>query len=121
MKKFADFVIEKRGLVLGIFVAITFFFLFQIRAVKVYTKFADLLPQGHEYIKTYNSIRAKFGGANTVTMLLQVRTGDIFNPATLQKIRHISDELYYIPAVDRFKITSLAEYGGGFAAQIRRI
>ena len=46
--------------------------------------------------------------ANTVTMLLQVRTGDIFNPATLQKIRQITDELYYIPAVDRFKITSLA-------------
>ncbi len=108
MKKFADFVIEKRRLVLGIFVAITLFFLFQIRDVKVYTKFTDLLPQGHEYIKTYNQIRAKFGGANTVTMLLQVRTGDIFNPATLQKIRHITDEVYYIPAVDRFKITSLA-------------
>ncbi len=108
MKQFADLIIEKRAMVLIIMGVLTLFFLVSLRNLKVYTTFADLLPQGHEYIKTYNAIRAKFGGANTVTMLLQVRTGDIFNPATLQKIRHITDELYYIPAVDRFKITSLA-------------
>ncbi len=108
MKKFADFVIEKRGLVLVIMALITLFFAFALRDLKVYTKFADLLPQGHEYIKTYNEIRAKFGGANTVTMIYQVRQGDIFNPTTLKKIRELTDELYYIPAVDRFKITSLA-------------
>ena len=108
MKKFADYVIERRALVLSIFGVITLFFMFYITDLKVYTKFSDLLPQGHEYIKTYNQIRAKFGGANTVTLLLQVRKGDIFNPTTLQKIRDITDELYYIPAVDRFKITSLA-------------
>ena len=108
MKKFADFVIEKRGLVLIIMGLITLFFAFNMLNLKVYTKFSDLLPQGHKYIKTYNQIRAKFGGANTVTMIFQVRKGDIFNPATLKKIREITDELYYIPAVDRFKITSLA-------------
>ena len=62
MKKFADFVIEKRGLVLVIMGLITIFFAINAINLKVYTKFADLLPQGHEYIKTYNSIRAKFGG-----------------------------------------------------------
>ncbi len=108
MKKFADFIIEKRGLVLIIMGLITLFFAFNMLNLKVYTKFSDLLPQGHKYIKTYNEIRAKFGGANTVTMIFQVRKGDIFNPATLKKIREITDELYYIPAVDRFKITSLA-------------
>ncbi len=108
MKKFADFIIEKRALVLIIMGVITLFFAFTLSDLKVYTKFADLLPQGHAYIKTYNQIRAKFGGANTVTMILQVRKGDIFNPSTLKKIREITDALYYIPAVDRFKITSLA-------------
>ncbi len=108
MKKFADFVIEKRGLVLVIMSLITLFFAINAVNLKVYTKFSDLLPQGHEYIKTYNEIRAKFGGANTVTMIYQVRKGDLFNPVTLQKIRSLTDELYLIPGVDRFKITSLA-------------
>jgi predicted RND superfamily exporter protein len=41
-------------------------------------------------------------------MLLQVREGEIFNTTTLQKIKDITEELYLIPGVDRFKIFSLA-------------
>jgi len=91
MKKISDFIIEKRLLVLTILSLIS-----------------DLLPQGHEYIKVHNSIRAQFGGANTVNMVLQVREGDIFNPTTLKKTKDITDELYFIPGVDRFKIMSIA-------------
>ena len=108
MKKLADFVIEKRGWFLAIISIITLFFLYQVKNLKVYTTFADLLPQNHEYIKVHNSIRSRFGGANTVTMVLQVKQGDIFNYTTLKKIRDITDELYLIPGVDRFKILSLA-------------
>ena len=86
---------------------ISVFFLYKVKDLEVHTKFADLLPQGHEYIKVHNKIRAQFGGANTVNMVLQVREGDIFNTTTLQKIRDITDELYLIPGVDRFKILSL--------------
>ena len=43
-----------------------------------------------------------------MVMVLQVREGDIFTPQTLQKIRDITDELYFIPSVDRFKIASIA-------------
>jgi len=108
MKKFSDFIIENR---IGIFTIIsltTLFFAYQIKDLKVSTNFADLLPQGHEYIKLHNKIRSQFGGANSVALVLQVREGDIFTPQTLQKIRDITDELYFIPSVDRFKITSIA-------------
>jgi len=108
MKKLSDFIIEKRLLVLTIISLISLFFVYKVKDIEVYTKFADLLPQGHEYIKVHNRIRAQFGGANTVNMVLQVKEGDIFNPTTLQKIRDITDELYLIPGVDRFKILSLA-------------
>jgi len=108
MKKLSDFIIEKRIWILSITLLITLFFIYKVRDLKLYTKFADLLPQGHEYIKTHNRIRAKFGGANTVVMVLQVKQGDIFNHTTLQKIRDITDELYFIPAIDRFKISSIA-------------
>ncbi|MCK5514490.1 MAG: hypothetical protein KAJ00_08325, partial [Deltaproteobacteria bacterium] len=108
MKKLADFIIEKRLLVLTIISLISLFFVYKVKDIEVYTKFADLLPPGHEYIKVHNKIRAQFGGANTVNMVLQVKEGDIFNPTTLQKVRDISDELYLIPGVDRFKILSIA-------------
>ncbi|MBW2184294.1 MAG: MMPL family transporter, partial [Deltaproteobacteria bacterium] len=102
------FIIEKRIPVLIIISLISIFFVYNLLKLKVYTKYADLLPQRHEYIKVHNSIRARFGGANTVNMILQVREGDIFNPTTLQKVRDITDELFYIPGVDRFKILSIS-------------
>jgi predicted RND superfamily exporter protein len=108
MNKFSDFIIEKRLAILIIISLITFFFGYKVKDLEVHTKFADLLPQGHEYIKLHNRIRSQFGGANSVVMVLQVREGDIFTPQTLQKIKDITDELYLIPAVDRFKIASIA-------------
>jgi predicted RND superfamily exporter protein len=108
MRGFADFIIEKRLPILIIFLLITLFFTYTATTLKVLTQFGDLLPQQHEYIKLHNTIRHLFGGANHVTMLLQVREGDIFNRTTLQKIKDISEELHLIPAVDRFKILSIA-------------
>ena len=107
MKRFADIIIEKRLLFLAIIILVSLFFAYKLKDLEVYTKYADLLPQGHEYIKVHNKIRAQFGGANTITMILQVKEGDIFNPTTLQKIRDISDELFLIPGADRFKVLSL--------------
>jgi len=108
MKKFADLIIEQRLWFLTVISLITLLFIFLLKDLEVYTKFADLLPQGNEYIKVHNKIRSQFGGANTVNMVLQVREGDIFNPTTLKKIMDITNELYLIPGVDRFKIFSLA-------------
>jgi len=108
MKKFSHFIIEQRVLIFITISLATLFFGYKIKDLEVHTKFADLLPQGHEYVKLHNRIRSQFGGANSVVMVLQVREGDIFTPKTLQKIRDITDELYFIPAVDRFKIASIA-------------
>ena len=108
MERISDYIIEKRVVFLIVISLVSIFFMYRASQIKIYTIFSDLLPQKHEYIEVYNSIRAKFGGANTITMVLQVREGDIFNPTTLQRIRDITDELYLIPAVDRFKINSIA-------------
>jgi predicted RND superfamily exporter protein len=108
MRKIADFIIEKRVLILVVISLISIYFVYEVKDLKVHTNFADLLPQKHEYIKVHNSIRSRFGGANTVVMVFQVKDGDIFNPTTLQKIKDITEELYLIPGVDRFKILSIA-------------
>jgi hypothetical protein len=108
MNKLSDFIIEQRIVFLTIISLFTVFFMYRTATIDIYTKFSDLLPQNHEYIKLHNRIRTQFGGANTTNMLLQVREGDIFNTATLQKIKDITEELYLIPGVDRFKIFSIA-------------
>ena len=108
MERFAEFCIRRRNLVLGIILLITLFFVYEVAHLRVATVFDDLLPQGHEYIKVHNRFRRLFGGANHVTIVMQVKEGDIFNKTTLEKIKHITDELYKIPGVDKFKVISIA-------------
>jgi len=108
MERFAEFCIRRRNVVLGIMLLITLFFGYYVAKLKVATVFDDLLPQGHEYIKVHNRFRRLFGGANHVTIVMQVKEGDIFNKTTLEKMKHITDELYKIPGVDKFKVISIA-------------
>jgi len=120
MEKFANFVMKKRLLIILIILGITLFFLYllinplgffndsKIFKLRVDTDFADLLPQRHPYIKVHNKIRDTFGGANQVIIMVQVRKGDIFNQKTLTKVKEITERLETFPAVDRYKIRSIA-------------
>ncbi len=108
MKKFAKAVITYRAFILAAMIAITVLWALQIPTLSIVTSFADLLPQTHPYIKIHKEFRETFGGANQLTMLLEVKKGDIFNQETLGKIKYVTEELLTIPGVDRFKILSLA-------------
>ncbi len=78
------------------------------RKLTISTNFNELLPQDHEYIKIHNEFRETFGGANFLVMMVSVKEGDIFNTKTLEKVRHITNELEKVPGVDRYKIISMA-------------
>jgi predicted RND superfamily exporter protein len=120
MEKFADFAIKRRFPLLVAILIITLFFLYQlinplgfftdapILKLRIDTDFAELLPQRHPYIKIHNKIKETFGGANQVIIMVQVRKGDIFNQETLGKVKEISERLEQFPAVDRYKIRSIA-------------
>lgn len=116
MKRFADFIIEKRLPILLVIIGITIFFLYQaIAHLTVKTIYPDLLPRNHAYTKLHEQIESKFGGSNQVLIMLQVRDPedggkykDIFNVETLTKLKAITEKLYLFPSVDRNKITSLA-------------
>ena len=108
MEKFADFLIKRRIMILIAVLLGTVFFAYQLRHLKIHTSFDDLLPQNHPYVKLHNQFRPIFGGANQVTMMLEVKKGDIFNVKTLEKIKYINDKLPDIPGVDAFKVMSLA-------------
>ena len=49
----------------------------------------------------------KFGGTNSVIIGMEVKDGDIFTQKTLQKIIDFSNELYFLPSIDRTKVVSL--------------
>ncbi len=108
MKRFSELLIRYRALIIIIITVLTVLWATQIPKLKVVTSFSDLLPQSHAYIKVHNEFQEKFGGANQLTLLMEVKQGDIFNPKTLSKIKYVTEELEKIPGANRFKIVSIA-------------
>ena len=108
MKRFTELLIKFRAAILIIITIITVLWATQIPRLNIVTSFGDLLPQTHDYIKVHKEFQKKFGGANQLTMLMEVKQGDIFNQGTLGKIKYVTEELEKIPGANRFKIVSIA-------------
>ena len=104
----ARWVLRHSWISLGTILLITAFFASHARKVEMYSQFADLLPQGHPYIKAYNHFRQTFGGANVVVLAVAVKEGDIFNTQTLQKIRDVTEAVDQIDGVNHYQVASIA-------------
>ncbi len=100
--------IEKRTTVLLTIAIITLIFaLFAIRLDMV-TRFDELLPQNHPFIQVYNQYSPTFGGANTISIMLEVKEGSIFTKETLTKIFEMTQRLDKIHGVNHELVNSLA-------------
>lgn len=106
--RFAEKVLFANPVVyLAIIVLMTGFFALQIPNLKIYTDFADLLPQNHPYIKLHNQIRDTFGGANGIIISVQVDEGTIFTDETLARIHRLTQAADSLPSVNHNLVSSL--------------
>lgn len=69
--------------------------------------FTKQLPLQHEYMKTFVQYQQEFGGANRVLIALSARSGDIFTPEFFAALREVTDEVFFLPGVDRALVSSL--------------
>ena len=101
----AKFIINRRLIILILFLLATIFFAYRSINVPVKTIFEDLVPR-HPY-STLAEEFAHFGGANRIIITVAVKKGDIFTTPTLQKIIDISDAIKFVPGIDRNKVYSI--------------
>ena len=115
-QRLAHWMLDHRLITIALVVIPTLVLAYSLPTIEVYSRFADLLPEKHEYIKNYNRMKQTFGGANVVTMSLQVEgEGDIFTYKTLNKIKHLTEEVDLIQGVNHYQVASIAH------PKIRRI
>ena len=69
--------------------------------------FAKQLPRDHEYIKTFFEYQDRLFGSNRVMIVLRAREGDIWSQAFLSKFQALTDEVFFLPGVDRRTVSSL--------------
>jgi uncharacterized protein len=115
-QRLAHWMLDHRLFTMLLILAPTLFLAWSLPTIEVYSRFADLLPEKHEYIQNYNRMKQTFGGANVVTMSLQAEGGeDIFTYDTLNKIKHLTEEVDLIQGVNHYQVASIAH------PKIRRI
>ncbi|MFK4752857.1 efflux RND transporter permease subunit [Oceanobacter antarcticus] len=93
--------------ILAAILLITLFFAAQIPAVKMYSDFADLLPQEHPYIELHNSIKDSFGGANVIVVGVEVLDSSVFSNEALQKIHRVTMAVDSLTGVNHNLVTSV--------------
>mgnify|MGYP000064761428 CR=1 FL=1 len=93
--------------VLTLIALLTLFFALRIPGLKIYTDFADLLPQQHPYIHLHNSIKDDFGGANVLVVGIEFDEGDIFTNERLALIDRVTQAVDNLPGVNHNLVSSV--------------
>lgn len=76
--------------------------------LQVNASFERMIPSSSPYIKNYFAYRNELPGlGNTVRIVVENKSGDVYDAAYLEKLRKINDTLYLIPGVDRSWMKSL--------------
>jgi predicted RND superfamily exporter protein len=105
--KLEDLLFDNRRKVIAIFLVLTALMTWSASSIGIDAGFAKLLPLEHEYMQTYLKHREQFGGANRILIALVAKEGDIFTPEFFEALKAASDEVFFIPGVDRSRVSSL--------------
>jgi predicted RND superfamily exporter protein len=108
VRKLEHYVFDFRlPVVLVIALLTVLFATFAVRGLHIDTRFTKQLPLQHEYMRTYLQHQEEFGGANRVLVALEARDGNMFSAEFLQALKLATDEVFFIPGVDRARVQSL--------------
>ena len=104
----ANVLIGRRHLLAALFVALTALFGYSATKVKLDPGFLKLIPIKHEYMKTMMAHMKDFSSANMVLVNLRWKgKGDIYNPEFMTALRKATDDVFFIPGIDRTRVSSL--------------
>src|SRR3984893_4276391 len=91
-------------------IAVTVFMSYWAIHLPIATRFEDLFPATHPNTVLYREFRRQYGGAQTLVLLVRVKTGDIFNFKTLHDIQDITADVDKLYGVNHNEVFSLASY-----------
>ena len=96
VKKIADAVIQYRTIILIIAIVITSIAgYFAITGVTLRASLNEMLPSNHENVKLYEEFSDKFGGVNTVLVMVENINGTVYDKEFLEIYKKISDTFYF--------------------------
>ena len=101
-------VFNNRMAVMVICAAITLILSYQMTKLVFNASFEKMIPQSNIYIKNYMANKTELRGlGNSIRVVVENPQGDIFDPAFLETLKLINDELFLVPGVDRAWMKSI--------------
>jgi len=99
----------RRKLTMSILLILTAWFAWEAAHIKPDAGFDKSIPLEHQYMQVLKQYMAEFGGANTVLVALIQKEdkGDIYNAAFLTALKSATDEVFFLPGIDRSRVSSL--------------
>ena len=107
LARFSAWIFRHRLLLVCFFTVLTVIMAGFASRLHVDASFDKSLPLDHPYINTFTKYQSEFGGANRVLVALMAKDGDIFTPAFFSQLRRVTDEVTFLPAVERSQVQSL--------------
>jgi len=106
--RIADFLVGRRKILSIVFAAMTVFFGWSASNVKLDPGFLKLIPIKHEYMITMMDYMKDFSGANTLLVNMRWKgEGDIYNKPFMDALQKATDDVFFIPGINRTKVSSL--------------
>jgi len=101
-------IFSNRPVILAVFLLLTVFLAFNASQIRPDASFERLIPLEHPFIINMLDNREDLGNlGNSIRIAVSVKNGDIFNKAYMETLSEITDELFYLPGVDRSAMKSL--------------
>ena len=107
-RPYARWIVAHRLVVVAAILVVTGFFVSRLGSLQVDSNPDLWAPQNHPYVETTNQLEELFGGRNLTVIGVVPKTGDIYQPKVLEKIKRIQDQLELLPHAVRHNILSLA-------------
>jgi len=104
----ADFLLARRKVLAVFFAVVTALFGASATRVQLDPGFLKLIPVEHPYMKTMMQYMEDFSGANTILVNLRWKgEGDIYSAEFMDALRKTTDEVFFIPGINRTRVSSL--------------
>ena len=112
LRRFVDGVAERlirhRNTLLILFSAITLALAWGASQARLDPGFNKLIPLSHPYMKTLTEYANVFSGANRILVNVRVKgDGDIYQKPFMDTLRGVTDDVFFIPGVNRTQVSSL--------------
>ena len=99
----------KRWLTMSILLVLTALLAVVASHMKPDAGYDKSIPLEHPYMQVLKQYQADFGGANNVLVALIQKPGkgEIYNEQFLKSLKDATDEVFFLPGVDRSRVSSL--------------